>query len=131
MRAAWRIAQHAISVPEVQRRALVLLTDAVAKGDALPWQAAFLEDRIRVCEGKRQRYGTQFDWDENGRMSPCPIEDPDHVDDRRNSVGLRPLEQEVQVSRATVTHFRELPPADYHERLRRREEWARAVGWQQ
>lgn len=36
---------------------------------------AMLEGRIRCNEGKRQRYGTQFDWDKDGLLSPHPIDD--------------------------------------------------------
>jgi hypothetical protein len=38
-----------------------------------------------------QFYGTQFYADESGNFGPRPIEDPDHVDERRQAVGLQPL----------------------------------------
>lgn len=79
MRAAWRIAQNDINEPEFMRRALTLLREAVAKGEAPAWQAAMLEDRICKSEGRPQIYGTQPDW---------PIDKPDTLDDRRREAGI-------------------------------------------
>jgi hypothetical protein len=58
-----------------------------SRGEVAPAQPAYLEDRILCCEGRAQRFGTQFDWDENGELSPQPIEDEHNVDLRRRSVG--------------------------------------------
>jgi hypothetical protein len=52
--AAWLVAQHAIGRPEFQRRCLALMEDAVARGDAPAWHAAYLADRIRTLEGRGQ-----------------------------------------------------------------------------
>ena len=98
-RAAWLVLQHAIAHPDLQRQGLVLLREAVARGDVPAVEAAMLEDRVRVFEGRPQRYGTQFDWDENGQLNPLPIEDEANVDVRR-SVGLGPLAEEVRRRRA-------------------------------
>jgi hypothetical protein len=126
--AAWRIAQHAIGEPDLQRRSLPLLQEAVARDDALAWQAAYLEDRIRACEGRTQRYGTQLDWDDDGQLSPYPpVEDPGGVDARRAAVGLPPLEEAVQAHRAAAS--REPRPTDLAARRRAAEAWARSVGW--
>jgi hypothetical protein len=74
--AAWLILQHAISKPILQRRCLPLLQRAAEQGQALWKQYAMLLDRIRFNERKPQVYGTQFDWDKDGQMSPWPMEDP-------------------------------------------------------
>lgn len=50
--AAWRVAQHAIGDPALQRAVLPLLRAAAAGGDAERWLAAMLEDRICVFEGR-------------------------------------------------------------------------------
>jgi hypothetical protein len=125
--AAWLIVQHAISRPEFCRRCLSLLREAAAQGEAPAWQAAYLEDRIRVLEGRPQLYGTSFDWDEEGLMSPLPIENPEQVDDRRRSVGLGPL------SEATAKHRRsslpEPKPGDLARRRAEKEAWAAEAGW--
>jgi hypothetical protein len=75
MIAAWFIAQHSISDPPFQRRALELIKGAHSKGEASAIGAAFLEDRIAVFEGRPQVYGTQFEPDEEGMAQPCPIAD--------------------------------------------------------
>jgi hypothetical protein len=130
-RAAWLVLQHAIAHPALQRRGLVLLQDAVARGEVPAVEAAMLEDRIRVFEGRPQRYGTQFDWDEHGQLSPLPVEDEANVDDRRRSVGLGLLADDVQRRRAGTAECTEQPPRDWAERRRKFEEWARAVGWRE
>ena len=58
-----------------------------------PANIAYLEDRVRVGEGLPQFYGTQFYADEAGNFGPRPIEDPDHVDERRQAVSLQPLSE--------------------------------------
>jgi hypothetical protein len=136
--AAWRIAQHAIGEPAFQRRALLLLQGAINQDEAPAWQAAYLEDRIRACEGRPQRFGTQFDWDEEGRMSPYPpVEDPNGVDARRAAVGLEPLAEATRKHRANVAASDEPCPADpgsspgqaFAARRREEDAWARSIGW--
>lgn len=127
--AAFTIAQHAISRPDFQRRAATLLHDAVAWGEADPLAAAFLTDRIAVMEGRGQIYGTQFDWDEKGEMSPMPLADPSKVEERRASVGLAPLATSIAKKRAAAALSKEKPPADRATRQAEFEAWARSVGW--
>jgi len=88
---AWLLAQHASAQLDFQRRVLDLLTAAVAAGEATPRQLAYLTDRVRMLEGKEQIYGTQSIRDEGGHPVPYPIEDPDHVDERRAGAGLESL----------------------------------------
>ena len=126
--AAWVIVQHSIGEPAFQRRALALLKEAVARGEAPAWQVAYLEDRIRACEGRPQIYGTQYDWDESGEMSPHPrIQDAERVNERRRSVGLGTLEESLARVRAASSS--EKPPSDLAKRLKEEEDWARSVGW--
>jgi hypothetical protein len=125
--AAWLIVQHAISRPALCRSVLIELKRLGDAGKVPRWQAAYLQDRIRVFEGRPQLYGTSFDWDEEGQMSPCPIEHPERVDERRQAVGLEPLRD------ATARHREgsatEPRPADMDQRRREMEDFARAVGW--
>jgi hypothetical protein len=88
-----------------------------------------LEDRIRFFEGRLQKYGTQFDWDENGQFNPLPIEDDANVEQRRRSVGLGPLAEDVRRRRADMAGSLEKPPRDWAERQQQFEAWARSVGW--
>jgi hypothetical protein len=123
--AAWLIAQHAIGEPDFQRSCLGLIEAAAEAGDVPPWQAAFLDDRIRMFEGRPQRYATQFNIGDDGLPVPYDLEEPDTVDQRRRAVGLEPLA--AQLSRAE----RQLPP-DPEDRQRRElayQQWLRDVGW--
>lgn len=52
---------------------------------------AFLEDRILVNKGMKQKYGTQVNVNFLGMAVPEPIEDKTSVDVRRMSIGLEPL----------------------------------------
>jgi hypothetical protein len=81
---AWLLVQHCSL--EFEKECLPLLEQAVAKADASPKNYAYLLDRVRMYEGKPQVYGTQF---LNGVL--YTLEDPDHVDERRKSVGLGSL----------------------------------------
>lgn len=123
-KAAHRIAQHSINHPEFMRECRRLLEEASARGEAPRWQFAYLDDRIRVYEGLPQRYGTQWRGGPHG-LEPYPIEDPDHVDERRADLGLPSL-AELRASAPPE------PPLD-QEAARRLEEqeiaWRRAVGW--
>lgn len=127
--AAWLVVQHAIGSPAFQRKCLPILKTAAASGEISAAQVACLEDRICVFEGRPQRYGTQFDWDGNGKLSPHPIEDPERVDDYRASVGLEPLSGKIQEMRQRAAAEGHAQPDDYDEYLKGREAWARQVGW--
>ena len=127
--AAWRIAQHAIALPPLQRRCLALLRIAMARGDADPRHAAYLEDRIAFNERRPQKYGTQFDWDEHGEMSPFMVDDYDAVERRRRALGMTPFEQHIKAMRDQVRKTNEKPHANWRTRQRDIEAWAREVGW--
>lgn len=125
--AAWLIAQHAISLPDFQRRVLDLLKENA--GDVPLAQMAMLEDRIRRFEGKPQLYGTQFDWDEKGQLSPGAIEDEANVDRRRADVGLNSLAERTAEMRKQSAAEGDKPPADMVKRRQDMENWAKRVGW--
>jgi hypothetical protein len=129
--AAWLILQHAISNPELQRRGLSLLTAAAERGEVSPVHVAMLEDRIRSNEGKGQLYGTQFDWDEQGILSPLPVEDEPNVDKRRSAIGLAPLAEDTERKRRQLAESGERPPKNWSARQREKEEWLRATGWRE
>jgi hypothetical protein len=116
---------HSIGEPSFQRRCLELLQ--VAADDVPAWHAAFLEDRIRVFEGKPQRYATQFEFGDDGRPIPYEIDEPEKVDERRRAVGLESLAE--RPSRAEWSE-----PPDLETRARREREyrqWLRKVGWRE
>lgn len=123
--AAWRIVQHAIGEPELLRSCLPLLQSAAAEGEADPAEVATLEDRIRVSEGRPQRYGTQYDWSDDGTaMVPMVgVDAPDSLAERRAAVGLPPMIWR----RPPPPGAR--PPSDPAARQAEMDAWARRVGW--
>lgn len=87
---AFLVVQHAEL--DYQKKYFPLLKEAVSKGEADPDDAALLEDRILMREGKKQIYGTQLHFNEaTKKLELWPIEDEEGVDARRRSVGLEPL----------------------------------------
>jgi hypothetical protein len=90
--AAWLLIQHADHDPALQRQCLDLLEAAAATGDASLSNVAYLTDRVVLKERGTQVYGTQFTSGPNG-PEPQPIEDPEHVDERRAAMGLLPLNE--------------------------------------
>lgn len=88
------VVQHADLA--VQERYLPMMREAVQKGKAQARNLALLEDRVALRQGKKQIYGSQIGQDlESGEHYVLPLEDPDHVDERRASVGLGPLQAYV------------------------------------
>lgn len=91
---AWLLVQHADHDPKFQQECLALMKQE-SESEVSPVDIAYLEDRIRVNTGQGQVYGTQFHETRNDagnvvRYEPRPIEDPDHLDERRVKVGLEP-----------------------------------------
>jgi len=123
--AVWLIIQHAISLPAFQRRCLALLQEASLQGEFPAAYSAYLEDRIRVNEGRPQRFGTQFDWNEEGLLVPYPIEEPLMVNELRRSVGLNTMEENVTNMRSTAGK----PPVNSDEKKKEYERWLITVGW--
>ena len=127
-RAAWLVAQHSICTPALQRKFLVLLTQAAERGDAPRAHVAYLTDRIRFNEGRPEIYGTVLDWNEKGELS-CQVEDPANLDARRKEVGLPPAAQDLARHREEVAAEGGQAPANLAEFKRSQREWAKSVGW--
>jgi hypothetical protein len=127
--AAWLVLHHAIGDPALQRRCLPLLEQAAALGEIPAWHAATLLDGIRFYEGRPQVYGSMFDWDESGRLVPWTIEDAEDVDQRRASVGLPPLADQVASAQSAAEQEGDHRPVDPAARRDEAERWAHSVGW--
>jgi len=83
--AAWLVVQHAPDL-KFQEKCLALM-EQLTPGEIKPANIAFLKDRTLMRNGKPQIYGTQFvgfDTD----IKVYNLQDPEHVDERRASVGL-------------------------------------------
>jgi hypothetical protein len=86
---AWLIAQHA--PPAFLKRCLPLMQAAADKGEMAPESLALSIDRDLTNDGKKQRYGTQAQTNEDGKTVMLPIEDPEHLDARRAGMGMQPF----------------------------------------
>jgi len=123
-KAAWRIALHSISEPPFMRQCRDLLDAASQAGDAPRWQYAIIDDRIRVYEGRPQRYGTQLRTGPNG-LEPHPIENESRVNSMRMQAGLPPLARTLAQARTQP----QPPVTDQAARDAAELEFRRSVGW--
>ena len=90
--ALFLVIQHADRWPKEQESFLPLMRDAVKNGKARADELAMLEDRVAVNSGRPQIYGSQIGW-KDGKGFVQPMEDEEHVNERRAAVGLEPLEK--------------------------------------
>lgn len=123
--AAWLIAQHAISLPAFSHKCLRFIEKAVAENEAEPHQFAYLHDRICFFENRPQKFGTQSDWNEDGKIEVWQLEDEAKVNKFRAEAGLKPLESLTWDNAET----RENKPKDWRRRQIDFEAWAKKVGW--
>jgi hypothetical protein len=85
--AALLIAQHnGWLIPRVLE-----LAKQAGPGQTSPSLVAMMEDRFRVQRGERQVYGSHFTLMPNGTFRFDPVEDLEHLAERRASAGLPPL----------------------------------------
>lgn len=127
--ATWLILQHSIGQPKFMRKCAVLLENAVRENKADIKSLAYLTDRIAVFEEKPQLYGTQFDWDKFGNLSPNPFDDLNKLNERRKSIGLNTIEEQIEIIRARVKSENQSPPVDFEKRKQEIEQWKKNVGW--
>ncbi len=74
----------------LKERALKLLQEALKNQEAQKDHFALLKDRVSVSKGLPQLYGTQFQDD---FITPYPIEDEEHLEERRKEMGLSSMEE--------------------------------------
>jgi hypothetical protein len=95
--AAWLLVQHADTAFMAQ--CLPLMKRSVAAGEAFGKDYVYLLDRVLMQQGKPQIYGTQFTSAPDGQLVLYPIEDAEHVDERRRAVGLPSMAEQERVIR--------------------------------
>ncbi len=127
--AAWLVIQHSIGQPDFMKKCVKLLENAVNENKADPKNLAYLTDRIAVFENKPQLYGTQFDWDENGELSPNPFKDLIIDNQRRKSIGLNTIDEQTEIIRRQAKIENQSPPKVNEERKKEMEKWKKSVGW--
>jgi hypothetical protein len=92
---AFMVLQHADSAS--QHAYLPLLREAVSRGEMPASDLAMLEDRVLKSDGRAQLYGTQYE-----SVSPLKlylVADPPRLDERRRTMGLLPIEVQLQQMR--------------------------------
>lgn len=100
----WLIVQHLDKWPKFQDRVLKAMKKQVSKNNASPGDFAYLTDRVRLNQGRKQIYGTQVEYDTNTcKAYPPKLIKPGSVNSRRHSVGLSPLE--VYLNEMGKSHF--------------------------
>ncbi|KEZ93151.1 DUF6624 domain-containing protein [Nonlabens ulvanivorans] len=126
--AAWLIIQHAISKPDFMKKCVQLLqhTD---HNDTVKLNLVYLTDRIAVFEERQQLYGTQFDWDANGELSPQAYDDLNKVNERRKALDLPTLEEQTQMIRQRAKEEKQSTPTDFEKRKKEIRAWKKKVGW--
>lgn len=127
--AAWLVIQHSIGQPAFMKKCLQLLQIAVEQQQAAPINLAYLSDRVATFEERPQLYGTQFDWNERGNMSPKKYDDLEKVNARRSALGLNTLDAQTAIMQARVQEEGQIPPPDFEARKTAMRAWKIKVGW--
>jgi len=93
----WLVIQHAPL--EIQEKYLPLLKKSVSEGNSQGWHLAYLEDRILMRNEKNQIYGTQSLYDKEANVFKIyPIEDVEHVNERREKLGMETVEEYAEMN---------------------------------
>jgi hypothetical protein len=121
--AAMRLILHAISWPEFMREMETITVDLVKTGKVPKPYVAMLMDRIRFYENRKQIYGTNSDWDDNGILRVTDVEDEKNLNARRKEMDLTPLESLV------LSPLEEFHPVDPKKRHEEFVAWTHKVGW--
>lgn len=100
----WLMVQHSDNNPEFQEEVLGKMKIEVGKENADPGNYGLLVDRVMLNKGGKQVYGTQVTYNmETGQAYAKSLEDSLNVNERRESIGLEPLE--VYLNAMTERHF--------------------------
>lgn len=110
---------------KTQQKYLPMMRIAVKNGNAKPSALALMEDRVALREGKKQIYGSQLSSipDQPGKYYLSPLIDPEHVDERRATVGLGKLADYLKNWQLTWD------VAEYQKQLPKYEEWEKRIKW--
>ncbi|MGC4129319.1 MAG: hypothetical protein QM564_07105 [Bergeyella sp.] len=100
----WIIAQHADNNIDFQKKVLKMMKKEIKKGNANKSDYAYLYDRIRKNEKKKQYFGTQVEYNKLHQATPLyGLEDSINVDKRRAEYNMKPLKE--YLNQMTEMHF--------------------------
>jgi hypothetical protein len=92
--ALFLVIQHADQ--QTREKYLPMMRTAAKQNRAALSDLALLEDRLALEQGKKQLYGSQMGFNEKTqRYYVLPIEKPEHVDERRKSMGLSDMKSHL------------------------------------
>lgn len=77
----------------VRKNYLSEIKQACLDGEGSCIEYAKIQDRVLVDDNKPQIYGMQFQYNEERKLEPFPIVDPEYVDKRRKEIGLESLRE--------------------------------------
>ena len=107
-KAIWFVIVH--SDIDFQEKYLPLIESKANEGIVDKTEYATLYDKMMKNKGLPQRYGTQVNMDilivgdveESKTFSLWPVEDMEHLDSLRASVGLQPIDEYLEIVRESV-----------------------------
>lgn len=107
-KAIWLVITH--SDIDFQEKYLPLIESKANEGIVDKTEYATLYDKMMKNKGLPQRYGTQVNMDilivgdveESKTFSLWPVEDMEHLDSLRASVGLQPIDEYLEIVRESV-----------------------------
>src|SRR4030095_12048662 len=85
------VVQHADSATQVKY--LPIIQQSVEQGESSASDFAMLYDRVLMRQGKKQIYGSQVVFDQQGNKVFYPIENEKNVNIRRAKARLQPIEE--------------------------------------
>ncbi len=99
----WLMVQHADHDTDFQYAVLKEMGPAVENNNAFAPNYAYLTDRVRLNTNKKQIYGTQVKYKENGQAVPKILMDSLNVNKRRANIAMKPIE--LYLNTMTEKHF--------------------------
>jgi len=91
--------QHADEKPHLQERMLPILKAAAEEGKTRSQYYAMLADRVQFRKSGQQKYGSQVFYDKDHNPMPKTLEDTNHLNRLRASMGMVPMEAYLQAIR--------------------------------
>ncbi len=90
--AVWLVIQHADL--KTQEKYFPMMQESVGRGESRPGELAYLEDRILMRRGEKQKYGSQVSYNQKtGASEFWPIADEKNVNKRRAELYMQPIEE--------------------------------------
>jgi len=124
--AAWFIAIHAISRPDLIKKVAKIMHDAWKAGKISGKYYANFYDRIELYVGRKQFYGTHLYPSKTGWYAG-DLKDPETVNERRAALGLQSLEDWIAESEQEGSGV----VSDVNEEAYQKEfdAWCKETGW--